>query len=253
MATEHLIHSTVGTELVRMLAEIGDRIFTAERAKGLAATLGISPGYIRQALHHLAKSGWIVRLRRGTYALSGAVPGSLPLHEFEIAMALVQPAAISHWSALNYHGLTEQTSRHVFVLTSARSVPRLRGKRKLADPGYPVGNTIYRFLRYRGSLGRRSQDQDHRPGADTSRRTDGTALLRRLLRSAPRLRNTRTEARPGTGHRLCAEARRCYFQAARLGSRTSRGEDVTAEGATGGPDQGIPHPRPHGSSARSLR
>ena len=146
MATEHLIHSTVGTELVRMLAEIGDRIFTAERAKGLAATLGISPGYIRQALHHRAKSGWIVRLRRGTYALSGAVPGSLPLHEFEIAMALVQPAAISHWSALNYHGLTEQTSRHVFVLTSARSVPRLRGKRKLADPGYPVGNTIYRFV-----------------------------------------------------------------------------------------------------------
>jgi hypothetical protein len=32
-----------------------------------------------------------------------------PLHEFEIAMALVQPAAISHWSALNYHTLTEQT------------------------------------------------------------------------------------------------------------------------------------------------
>src|SRR4030067_1495288 len=146
MATEHLIHSTAGTELARMLAENGDRIFTAERARGFAVSLGVSPGYIRQALHHLAKSGWIVRLRRGTYALSGAVPGSLPLHEFEIAMALVQPPARSHWSALNYHGLTEQTSRHVFVLTSARSVPRLRGKRKLADPGYPVGNTIYRFV-----------------------------------------------------------------------------------------------------------
>jgi predicted transcriptional regulator of viral defense system len=61
-------------------------------------------------------------------------------------MALVQPAAISHWSALSYHGLTEQTSRHVFVLSSARSVPRLRGKKKLANPGYPVGNTIYRFV-----------------------------------------------------------------------------------------------------------
>lgn len=146
MGRGHLIHSTAGTELARTLAEVGDRIFTAERARGLAAALGISPGYVRQALHHLAKAGWIARLRRGTYALSGAVPGSLPLHEFEIAMALVQPAAISHWSALSYHGLTEQTPRHVFVLTPARSVPRARGKRKIADPGYPVGNTIYRFI-----------------------------------------------------------------------------------------------------------
>ncbi|MBE0556384.1 MAG: type IV toxin-antitoxin system AbiEi family antitoxin domain-containing protein [Proteobacteria bacterium] len=117
-----------------------------ERAKGLAASLGISPGYIRQALHHLARSGWIVRLRRGIYALSGTIQGSMPLHEFEIAMALVQPAAISHWSALSYHGLTEQMSRHVFVLTSARSVPRLRGEKKQTVPGYPVGNTIYRFV-----------------------------------------------------------------------------------------------------------
>ena len=146
MATENLIHSTAGTELARMLAETGDRIFTVDRARGLAASLGISPGYVRQALHYLARAGWIVRLRRGTYALSGAVLGSLTLHEFEIAMALVQPAAISHWSALSYHGLTEQTPRHVFVLTPARSVPRLRGKKKLADQGYPVGNTIYRFV-----------------------------------------------------------------------------------------------------------
>jgi len=146
MTREHLIHSTAGTELARMLAEIGDRIFTVERAKELASSAGISPGYLHQALHHMARSGWIVRLRRGIYALSGAAPGNLPLHEFEIGMALVHPSAISHWSALSYHGLTEQTPRHVFVLTPARSVPRLRGEKKRADPGYPVGNTIYRFV-----------------------------------------------------------------------------------------------------------
>lgn len=146
MATGHLIRSTAGTELARMLAETGDRIFTVERAMALATHLGISPGYVRQALHHLAKAGWVVRLRRGTYALSGAVPGNPPLHEFEIAMALVQPAAISHWSALSFHGLTEQTPRHVFVLTSSRTVPRPRGQRKLAEPGYSVGNTVYRIV-----------------------------------------------------------------------------------------------------------
>jgi predicted transcriptional regulator of viral defense system len=62
-------------------------------------------------------------------------------------MALVQPAAISHWSALSHHGLTEQAPRRVFVLTSARTVPRLRGvKAEAAEGGYPVGAMIYQFV-----------------------------------------------------------------------------------------------------------
>ena len=41
-------------------------------------------------------------------------------------MALVKPAAISHWSALHYHGLTDQVPRTVFVLTPAtRFISRL--------------------------------------------------------------------------------------------------------------------------------
>jgi predicted transcriptional regulator of viral defense system len=132
---------------VRKLVETGQRIFTADEARRIAPSVGLSPGYLRQALHHLARSGWIVRLRKGLYSLSGSIPGTTPLHEFEIAMALVAPAAISHWSALSYQGLTEQVPRCVFVLTTARSVPRLRGgKAEHSDEGYPVGETIYRFV-----------------------------------------------------------------------------------------------------------
>ena len=36
--------------------------------------VGLSQGYVRQALHHLVRSGWLVRLRKGLYALSSAVP-----------------------------------------------------------------------------------------------------------------------------------------------------------------------------------
>jgi predicted transcriptional regulator of viral defense system len=134
-------------ELVRKLAEAGQRIFTAEEARRIAPSVGLSPGYFRQALHHLARSGWIVRLRKGLYSVSGSVPGTTPLHEFEVAMALVEPAAISHWSALSYHGLTEQAPRRVFVLTTARSVPRVRGtKAERSGEGYPVGETIYQFV-----------------------------------------------------------------------------------------------------------
>ena len=65
MARKHLTHTAVGTELVRKLAEAGQRIFTTEEARLIAPAVGLSPGYLRQALHHLARSGWIVRLRKG--------------------------------------------------------------------------------------------------------------------------------------------------------------------------------------------
>ena len=147
MEREHLTHSIVGTELLRRLGEAGQRVFTAEEARRVAPSVGLSPGYFRQAMHHLARSGWIVRLRKGLYSLSSSVPGTTPLHEFEIAMALVKPAAISHWTALSHHGLTEQVPRRVFVLTTARSVPRMRGvKAEGAEQGYPVGETIYQFV-----------------------------------------------------------------------------------------------------------
>lgn len=148
MSTEKLIHSSHGVELVRKLAAEGDRIFTAARARELAPSVRLSSGYLRQALHHLTRSGWLVRLRKGLYAVSSSVPGVLPAHEFEIAMALVDPAAVSHWSALHHHGLTDQVPRKVFILTTTEtSVPRARGaKAKKTPHGYPIGETVYQFI-----------------------------------------------------------------------------------------------------------
>lgn len=93
--------------LVRRLAADGRRIFSMEQAREIASEVGLSEGYVRQALHHLNRSGWVVHLRKGLYALSSAVPGVSPAHEFEVAMALVHPAAISHFSAMHYHELTD--------------------------------------------------------------------------------------------------------------------------------------------------
>jgi len=148
MPRENLVHTAPGIELVRKLAGQGDRIFTTKRAREIAPSVGLSQGYLRQALHHLVRSGWVVRLRKGLYALSPSVPGVTSVHEFEIAMALVHPAAISHWSALHYHGLTEQSPRKVFVLTTTEtSVPRARGAKAMQTKhGYPVGDTVYQFV-----------------------------------------------------------------------------------------------------------
>jgi len=151
MSRDNLGHTGPALELVRTLAREGDRVFTTMRARELAPAAGLSEGYLRQALHHLTRSGWLVRLRKGLYALSTSVPGATPAHEFEIAMALADPAAVSHWSALHHHGLTEQAPRKVFVLTTTEvSVPRTRGaKAKQNGQGFRVGETTYQFVRVR--------------------------------------------------------------------------------------------------------
>jgi len=75
MSGNHLIHTALGVELIRKLTAAGDRIFTNGRARELAPSVGLSEGYLRQALHHLTNSGWIIRLRHGLYSISSTVPG----------------------------------------------------------------------------------------------------------------------------------------------------------------------------------
>jgi predicted transcriptional regulator of viral defense system len=66
-------------------------------------------------------------------------------------MAFTNPAAISHWTALHHHGLTEQVPRKVFVMTTTEaSVPRMRGaKAKRDEHGFTVADTTYQFVQVR--------------------------------------------------------------------------------------------------------
>ena len=139
----------IGIDLVRLLASQGDRIFSTERARELAPRVGLKDSYLCEALYHLRQNDWIVPIRRGLYALSSTVPRTTPVQEFEIAMNLVSPAAVSHWSAMNHHGLTDQIPRTIFVLTTTKSsVPRTRGTRdkRVSHNGYLAGGTVYRFV-----------------------------------------------------------------------------------------------------------
>ena len=141
--TTKIKRSSVGIDLVRQFAQEGDRIFTTVRARELAPQVGLSDTYVGEALYHLRRNGWITSLRRGLYALSSTAPGVAPVHEFEIAMALVQPAAISHWTALNYHGLTEQIPWKTFVLTTSDASVPTRGTSGDGDHGYHAGGMWY--------------------------------------------------------------------------------------------------------------
>ena len=137
---------TPALQLIQRLAAEGIRIISTEDVRKIAPDVGLSKGYVLQALHHLARQGWLVRLRKGLYALSSTVPGVSPVHEFEVGMALVAPAAISHFSAMHHYELTDQIPHHVFITTtSGQWIPR--GKSRGDEAGYKVGDTVYQFIR----------------------------------------------------------------------------------------------------------
>jgi predicted transcriptional regulator of viral defense system len=140
------VHTIQGIELARKIAQEGFRVFTAADAQTLITTVGLSKNYLNEALFHLVHSGWLLRLRKGLYAFSSLMPGLSPVHEFEIAMALTKPAAISHWSALHYHGLSEQIPHHVFILTTSPSNTPRRAT-KANNSIYFIEKTGYRFIR----------------------------------------------------------------------------------------------------------
>jgi len=130
---------------VQKLASEGFRIFSPEDVRKLAPEVGLSDSYVLQALYHLTRTGWLVRLRKGLYTLSSSTPGVSPAHELEIGMALVTPAAISHFSAMHHYELTDQIPNQVFITTTTGQwIPR---GDKEDRTGYRAGDTVYRFIR----------------------------------------------------------------------------------------------------------
>lgn len=123
-------NTLIGLDILRLLAVSGLKIFTVHQARVIAQKQGASPGYVVEALHYLQKGDWIIRIKRGVYALSSSSGYDAP-HEFAIAMALVSPCAISHWTAMHYHHLTQQSPNTVFAMTlPTSSIPRRISKKK---------------------------------------------------------------------------------------------------------------------------
>lgn len=141
-----------GIELLDTLTARGRRIFTTEDAKTAAEELKLLPTTASWLLHELARSGWVKRLRRGLYAVDETARGGPAPHPFAIATALVQPSAISHWSALAHHGLTEQVPRIVTATTPKDILtPRMRSKRASDDAHaastWEVDSLAIRYIR----------------------------------------------------------------------------------------------------------
>jgi predicted transcriptional regulator of viral defense system len=113
-------------------------LFTIEQVASIAGE-GMTRGQLAWYLSALIRSGRLEKIKRGSYALTNPPPG-MEIHPFAVADALIQPAAISHWSALAYHGFTTQMPRMVQVSTPGKVVtPEMRqGKAR-----QPRGRTVW--------------------------------------------------------------------------------------------------------------
>lgn len=120
---------TGGLAILGELADSGHPIFTSEEAQaaGRRNHLGLARTNLLLAL--MADAGLIRRLKRGLYAVTGKLPGSRAPHDFAIATSMFIPSAVSHASALNFHGLSEQAPQAITCMTTKKLMtPSMRSK-----------------------------------------------------------------------------------------------------------------------------
>jgi predicted transcriptional regulator of viral defense system len=138
---QNITKDSLGRLESNFLTRIGPQgLFTLQDASRIIAPN--QEKYVRQFLARLKKKGWIGRVKPGLFAvipLSSGAERTPQIHEFLIAMRLVEPAAIAYFSAMNYHGLTEQLPRQVFIATS----------HKVARPTRESLGISYRIITHR--------------------------------------------------------------------------------------------------------
>ena len=112
-------------EILRRISCQGCHIFTHVDALAHASKLGIKKNRLNSILSDLCKKNLIERIKKGVFAFTLESGMSSSPHEFEVAQSICPMSAVSHWTAMHYHHITQQTPRVIFSVTTKRiSVPR---------------------------------------------------------------------------------------------------------------------------------
>lgn len=127
-----------GIQLLEAALQSHGPIFSIDQVKPIAKAMQISDAYLYLLISSLNKSGWIEIIKRGTYVIKSPIYSG-DISPFAIAAALVQPMAISHWSALAQHGFTTQNPVMVQASTPNKIVtPEMRHGQAYSPRGRSV-------------------------------------------------------------------------------------------------------------------
>jgi len=131
-----------GVELLESIIQDIGPIFTIENAYQQGRDQGFSRQIVRNILNKMTQSEWLTRLKRGLYIVESPL-FEVEIHPFAIAQALVDPMAISHWSALAHHGFTTQIPPMVQASSPIKVVtPEMRS----GEAYHPRGSAAWRVL-----------------------------------------------------------------------------------------------------------
>ncbi|GAB4223550.1 MAG: type IV toxin-antitoxin system AbiEi family antitoxin domain-containing protein [Gammaproteobacteria bacterium] len=142
-------------QLLRALMNQGHYIFNSTTAKQIATQHGIAQSNITRSLATLVKQGWLIRLKRDLFAGTGQLPGRFTIPPFAIATHLVNPSAISHWSALHYYGFTEQIPHKITAITPKKITFPTQYQSNKQKPSnkhiWEVSGLYYEYIRVKPS------------------------------------------------------------------------------------------------------
>jgi predicted transcriptional regulator of viral defense system len=104
------------SKILSSLSYSGRNIFTIKDVQTFV-------GKPRSLLDGLVRKKWVLKVKKGVYIIVPFEAGELgaesyTVHSFVIASLLVKPYYIGYWSALNYHGLTDQTPPAVYIAST---------------------------------------------------------------------------------------------------------------------------------------
>jgi predicted transcriptional regulator of viral defense system len=107
----------------------------AFNSRTVADLLGLDKMQTIRLLQRMEGDSLIARIEQGKYVLLGLAPEQALSNLLFLGSHLVSPSYVSFWSALHFHGFTEQVPQTVFVATS-------RQKREVHFRG-----TVYKFVK----------------------------------------------------------------------------------------------------------
>lgn len=123
MMTQNIKY-THAIDLLSRLSEEGKNVFTIDDAR---TAINLNKRHLDNLLQSLVEKKWLERIEKGKYLIIPleAGPGRKWSEEaFVVASHIVDPYAISYWSALNYWHFTEQISTTVFIETTKRKADK---------------------------------------------------------------------------------------------------------------------------------
>lgn len=113
------ILSTKQSELLENLIAAHGHIVTSDQIYNKAGASWGQKQVVKNVITKLTVNGWLIRLKRGLYAISDlSNRGFLSLSPFVVANLLMKNSYVSFESALNYHGMFDQLTSKIISITT---------------------------------------------------------------------------------------------------------------------------------------